>query len=165
MPKFHGGIARAGKNKYNTPRVPPTAKKKEKRGYGLSFTRSDLCRRAKKRKDYNKRFYSNTALIKQLLRNPMSSVSERSHAPIDRYNIHEDKVNYAPPAFRETYKRELDPDPSKYNRGIHTLDRDRERRVFQKDLMEYQITGNTTLMSEWGNAYPIVHDLISCLIS
>ena len=88
----------------------------------------------------------------------MDSNQIKSHAPVDRFNSYTDKVKYIPTAvqwiYKYAYKHHVMPE--KFTRGPHTADRERDHRVFQKDLTEFQLTGQTSLMSQWGNPHPKV---------
>ena len=86
----------------------------------------------------------------------MRSHAEKPHT-VEALAPDRDGVKFIPPPIRKKEYNPYDPDPHpKRNKGIHTMDRERERRIFHKDKIEYQITGITTKYSQWGNPQPKV---------
>ena len=86
----------------------------------------------------------------------MRSKVEKPHT-VEGLTSDRDDVKFVPPPIRKKEYNPYGPDPHpKHNKGVHTMDRERERRIFHKDKAEYQITGITTKYSQWGNPQPIV---------
>jgi hypothetical protein len=97
-----------------------------------------------------------------ILQDPMHSRFGKEFS-LDRCTPKNDGFKFFPPApqkrFDDWFDYVVNPRQTKLTRGIHSIDRERERRVHQMDRIQFEMTGRTELASHWGNAYPIVNTI------